>query len=84
MLTMKNELSEYEIVTLSKECSKILQQKLFPKLKDSESFILYCSIGDSQTLMLLMPMNIYRRLGLGELKEKSMTLQLTNKLIEHH
>ena len=37
VLSKKRKLGDYEIVTLSKDCSAILQKKLPPKLKDPGS-----------------------------------------------
>ena len=40
VLPTKRKLGDYETVTLSEECSAILQKKLPPKLKDPGSFII--------------------------------------------
>ena len=47
ILSKKRKLGDYEIVALSEECSAILQKKLLPKLKDSGSFTIPYSIGNS-------------------------------------
>ena len=47
ILANKIKLSDYETVALSEECSAILQRKLPPKLKDTGSFTIPCSIGNS-------------------------------------
>ena len=47
ILVNKRKLSDYETVSLSEECSAILQRKLPPKLKDTGSYTIPCSIGNS-------------------------------------
>lgn len=51
---MKRKLLEVIIVALIEECSTILQHKLPPKLKDTENFILPCSIGNSHSINVLI------------------------------
>ena len=72
---------------LSEECSAILQKKLPQKLKDSGSFTLPCIIGDSffdkvlcdlGASINLMPLSVYRKLGLGEMKQTTISLQLAD------
>lgn len=92
MLIKKKKLPKYKIVALSEVCSTILQHKLSPKLKDSESFTLSYSIENShninafmnsRTSINLMILSIYRKLGLGDSKKISITLQLGNRSIKH-
>ena len=75
ILENKRNLSDYETVSLFEECSAILQRKLPPKLKDPRSFTIPCSIGNSifeKALcdlggsINLMPLSIFRNLGLGK------------------
>ena len=77
---------------LSEECSAILQKKLSQKLKDSGSFTLPCTIGDSffdkvlcdlGTSINLMPLFVYRKLRLGEMKQTTISLQLANRSIKY-
>ncbi|XP_022868716.1 uncharacterized protein LOC111388260 [Olea europaea var. sylvestris] len=85
MLTKKRKLPKHETVTLSEGCNAILQHKLPPKIKDLGNFILPCSIGDlrnSRASSKLMPLNIYRKLGLLEPKEISIMLQLIDRSIK--
>lgn len=44
--TNKRKLEEVPSVTLSKECSAILTNKLLKKKKDLEGFIIPCTIGE--------------------------------------
>lgn len=63
------------------------------KLKDSRSFTILFSMGDSNNInalldsevsIILMPLNIYMKLGLGKLDETSITLQLIDESIKYH
>ena len=72
---------------LSGECSAILQKILPQKLKDPGSFTLPCTIGDSFFYKVLcdlgasinlMPLSVYKKLGLGEMKQTTISLQLAD------
>ncbi|XP_022893977.1 uncharacterized protein LOC111408455 [Olea europaea var. sylvestris] len=77
---------------LTEECSARIQKKLPPKLKDPGSFTIPCTVGDfyfdkalcdfgaSINLMLL---SIFRKLGLGEPKATTVTLQLADRSLTH-
>ena len=74
VLSKKRKLRDYEIVTLSEECSAILQKKFPPKLKDPCSFTIPCAIGnaifgralcDLGASINLMPWSIFKKLKLG-------------------
>ena len=63
---------------LSEECSVNLQKKLPQKLKDPGSFTLPCTIRDAffnkvlcdlGASINLMPLSVYRKLGLREMKQ---------------
>ena len=75
ILSKKRRLSDFEIVNLIEECSAILQRKLPQKLKDPGSFTIPCTIWNSifevalcdlGASINLMPLSIFRLLGLGE------------------
>ena len=92
LLSKKRKLDDWSVVPLTEECSAILQNKLPPKLKDPGSFIVPCNFGDVQTYnclcdlgasVNLMPMSLYRKLGLGELKPTNVTLQLADRTIRY-
>lgn len=85
MLTKKRKLPEHETITLSEECSTIIQCKIPLKLKDPGSFNLPCPIGNLNTInclinsgasINLIPLPLYRKLGLGNPKATSIILQL--------
>nr|KYP58627.1 Retrovirus-related Pol polyprotein from transposon opus [Cajanus cajan] len=75
---------------LTEECSAIIQQKLPPKLKDPGSFVIPCEIGnlmvskalcDLGASINLMPLSIFKRLGIGEVKPTMITLQLADRSV---
>ncbi|XP_022856798.1 uncharacterized protein LOC111377885 [Olea europaea var. sylvestris] len=92
MLTKKRNLPEHETITLSEECSAIIQHRIPPKLKDPESFTLPCSIGnlndinylvDSGASISSISLPLCRKLGLGDLKAASIILQLAKRSLKH-
>jgi len=92
ILSIKRKLEEYETVALTEECSAILQKKLPPKLKDPGSFTIPCSIGNSifekalcdlGASINLMPVSIFKKLGLGEARPTTVTLQLADRSLKH-
>ncbi|XP_057445059.1 uncharacterized protein LOC130737330 [Lotus japonicus] len=91
ILSKKRRLSEEnEIVELTEECSAILQRKLPPKRKDPGSFTLPVNFGASKQVRALcdlgssvnlMPLSMFERLNVGELKPTMMMLQLADRSI---
>ena len=74
ILSKKRRLSNFETVNLTEECSAIFQRKLPQKLKDPGNFTIPCTIGnaiferafcDLGSSINLMPLSIFRRLGIG-------------------
>ena len=63
-------------MNLTEECSAILQRKLSQKLKDPG----LCDLGAS---INLMPLSIFRRLGLGKARPTTVTFQLPNRSPKH-
>ncbi|XP_063937065.1 uncharacterized protein LOC135147718 [Daucus carota subsp. sativus] len=85
-------LEELETVALTEECSAVLQQKLPPKLKDPGSFTIPCTIGklsfdkclcDLGASINLMPLSVFKKLGLPEPKPTNMSLQLADRSITY-
>ncbi|KAL5565416.1 hypothetical protein UlMin_028580 [Ulmus minor] len=92
VLSNKRRLEANEKVMLTEECSAILQRKLPPKLKDPGSFTIPCTIGDFEfdkvlcdlgASINLMPLSIFKKLGLGEVKPTTVSLQLADRSIKH-
>ncbi|XP_010541792.1 PREDICTED: uncharacterized protein LOC104815174 [Tarenaya hassleriana] len=83
---------ETEAVTLSPKCSDILKHELPPKMTDPGSFSIPCKLGnvtidralcDLGTSVSLLPLSIYKKLNVGELKPTRMTLQLMDRSIKY-
>lgn len=92
ILTRKQKLEEYETITLTEECSVIILQKLPPKFKDPGSFTIPCTIGnhlfgkalcDIGASINHMPLSLFQKLGLGEAKSTTVTLQLVDRSLTY-
>ncbi|XP_062118687.1 uncharacterized protein LOC133832343 [Humulus lupulus] len=92
ILTKKRRLGEFETVALTEGCSAMLKSKIPPKLKDPGSFTIPCSIGgrdveralcDLGASINLMPMSIFKKLGIGEARPTTVTLQLVDRSMAH-
>ena len=92
IISKKRKLEEHETVMLTEESSAILQKKLPPKLKDPGSFTIPCTIGKSYfdralcdlgASINLMPFSVFRKLGLGEVKLTTISLQLVDRSIKY-
>ncbi|KAL5564153.1 hypothetical protein UlMin_027317 [Ulmus minor] len=90
MLTKKRRFGEFETVALTRECSATLQSRLPPKLQDPGSFTIPCYIGgqycgkalcDLGASINLMPMSIFKTLGIGEARPTTVSLQLADRSI---
>ncbi|XP_022866538.1 uncharacterized protein LOC111386305 [Olea europaea var. sylvestris] len=92
VMSKKRKLEEFETVKLTEECSAILQKKLPHKLKDLGSFNIPCNIGgitfdralcDLGSSINLMPLSVFKKLGLGKLNPTTLTLQLVDRSITY-
>ncbi|KAL5560852.1 hypothetical protein UlMin_037063 [Ulmus minor] len=90
MLMKKRKFGEFKTVALTRECSAALQSKLPTKLQDPGSFTIPCSIGgqycgkalcDLGASINLMPMSIFKTLGIGEARPTTVSLQLADRSI---
>ena len=88
----KRRLSDFETVNLIEECSAIFKRKLPQKLKDPDNFTIPYSIRNSiferalchlGASVNLMPLSIFIRLGLGEARPTTVTLQLADRSLKH-
>ncbi|KAL5570394.1 hypothetical protein UlMin_026969 [Ulmus minor] len=70
----------------------LLQTKIPPKLKDPGSFTIPCSIGntycgralcDLGASINLMPMSVFKQLGIGDARPTTVTLQLVDRSFAH-
>ncbi|KAJ9178743.1 hypothetical protein P3X46_010600 [Hevea brasiliensis] len=92
ILSKKRKMEDYETIALTEECSAILQNKLPPKLKDPGSFSIPCLIGDKKidkaicdlgASVSLMPLSMYQKLKIRELKATIISLQLAYQSIKY-
>ncbi|XP_074356283.1 uncharacterized protein LOC141695983 [Apium graveolens] len=92
ILSRNRRLEEFENLALTEECSAILQKKLPPKLKDPGSFTIPCTIGkqyfgkalcDLEASVNLIPLSIFMKLGVGEVKPTSVRLQLADRILAY-
>ena len=92
ILAIKKKLEEYGTITLTEECSAIIQKKLPPKLQDPGSFAIPFSIGNQVSGKALfdlgasinfMPLSMFKRLKLGEPKSTTISLQLADRSYKH-
>ena len=92
ILSQKRRSTDFETINLTEECSAILQRKLPQKLKDLGSFTIPCTIGnaiferalcDLGASINLMPLSIFKCLGLGEARPTTVTLQLADRSLKH-
>ncbi|KAL8470352.1 hypothetical protein ACS0TY_032997 [Phlomoides rotata] len=92
LLTKKRKVDECEVVSLSKECSAIVQRSLPPKAKDPGSFTLICELSNKEkrkalcdlgASINLMPLSIFERLKIVEIKPTGMTLQLADRSVTY-
>ncbi|CAN6586824.1 unnamed protein product [Malus baccata var. baccata] len=92
LCSKKKKFLEYENVILTEQCSAVLLHKLPPKKKDPESFTISCTIGsldfhkvliDLGASVNLMPYSVFQKLGEGELKPTSVSLQLADKSVTY-
>ncbi|XP_022156989.1 uncharacterized protein LOC111023818 [Momordica charantia] len=92
ILAKKRRLGEFEIVALTKEFSAILTGKLPQKMGDPGSFTIPVLIGgknvghalcDLGASINLMPLSVYQKLGIGEARPITVTLQLADRSITY-
>ncbi|CAN6723272.1 unnamed protein product [Malus baccata var. baccata] len=92
LCSKKKKFLEYEKVILTEQCSAVLLHKLPPKKKDPGSFTISCTIGsldfhkvliDLGASVNLMPYYVFQKLGEGELKPTSVTLQLADRSVTY-
>ncbi|XP_024035589.1 uncharacterized protein LOC127899343 [Citrus sinensis] len=86
-------LGEFETVALTQEISHMLQSKIPTKVKDPRSFTIPCSIGtryagralcDLRASINLMPLSLFKQLGVGKYRPTTVTLQLVDRSHAYH
>ncbi|XP_061353436.1 uncharacterized protein LOC133298194 [Gastrolobium bilobum] len=90
LLSRKHKLQECQTVTLTEKCSAFIQQKIPAKLSDPGSFNIPIAIGnicigralcDLGASINLMPLSVYKSLGIEELKPTAVSLQLADRSV---
>ncbi|XP_070046752.1 uncharacterized protein [Nicotiana tomentosiformis] len=88
----KRRLTEFETVTLTEECTSRVQNKLPQKLKDPGSFTIPVQIGNIDVghalcylgaSINLMPLSLFKQLGLGAPRPTTVMLQLADRSIAY-
>ncbi|XP_073153803.1 uncharacterized protein [Henckelia pumila] len=92
ILSNKRKLEEHAMISLTENCSALVQNKIPPKQKDPGSFSIpfiindvqfhkaLCDLGASINLMSYL---VFRKLNLGEPKSTRMSFQLADRTIKY-
>ncbi|XP_073121915.1 uncharacterized protein [Henckelia pumila] len=92
ILSNKRKLEEHAMISLPKNCSALVQNKIPPKQKYPGSFSIPCIINDLYfhkdlcdlgASINLIPCSVFRKLSLGEPKPTRMSLQLADRFIKY-
>nr|XP_016511334.1 PREDICTED: uncharacterized protein LOC107828517 [Nicotiana tabacum] len=91
LMSRKFDFQDLATVTLTQTCSAVVTKPVAEKLSDPGSCTIPCTIGnfafekalyDLGASINLMPMVIYKRLGIGRARPTSMLLQLADRTVE--
>nr|GEW68785.1 reverse transcriptase domain-containing protein [Tanacetum cinerariifolium] len=89
LLSNKEKLQELTNTPLNENCSAIILKKLAEKLRDPGKFLIPCgfrelkckALADLGASINLMPLSVWKKLGLPELISTRLTLKLANRAI---
>nr|GFA32959.1 reverse transcriptase domain-containing protein [Tanacetum cinerariifolium] len=89
LLSNKEKLQELANIPLNENCSAVTLKKLPEKLGDHRKFLIPCGFSELKCKALadlgasinLMPLSVWKKLGLPDLIPTRMTLKLTNRAI---
>nr|GEZ56016.1 hypothetical protein [Tanacetum cinerariifolium] len=89
LVSNKEKLQELANTPLNENCSAIILKKLPEKLGDPEKFLIPCGFSELKCKALadlgasinLMPLSVWKKLGLPDLIPTRMTLELANRAI---
>nr|XP_016512924.1 PREDICTED: uncharacterized protein LOC107829972 [Nicotiana tabacum] len=90
LMSRKFDYQDLDTVTLTQTCSAVVTRLIAKKFSDPESFTIPCTIGNfafAKALchlgasINLMPLAIYKRLGIGRPRPTSMLLQLADRTV---
>ncbi|GKE23557.1 reverse transcriptase domain-containing protein [Tanacetum coccineum] len=87
LLSNKEKLLELANTPLNENCSAVILKKLLEKLGDPGKFLILCGFSELKCKALadlgasinLMPLSVWKKLGLPELISTQMTLELANR-----
>nr|XP_016467845.1 PREDICTED: uncharacterized protein LOC107790429 [Nicotiana tabacum] len=91
LMSRKFDFQDLATVTLTQTCSAVATRPVAEKLSDPGSFTIPCTIGnfafakalcDLGPNINLMPLVIYKRLGIGRARLTSMLLQLADRTVK--
>ena len=83
LITKKRRWDDHKTIPLTETCSSIISRRIPAKLKDPGSFTIPCIVGtnkfpiclyDLGASINLLPLYIFRNLGLGDVKPTNMSL----------
>nr|GFB58240.1 reverse transcriptase domain-containing protein [Tanacetum cinerariifolium] len=89
LLSNKEKLQKLANTPLNENCSAVILKKLPEKLGDPEKFLILCGFSELKCKALadlgasinLMPLSVWKKLGLPDLIPTQMTLKLANRAI---
>ncbi|XP_019237112.1 PREDICTED: uncharacterized protein LOC109217325 [Nicotiana attenuata] len=91
LMSRKFDFKELATVTLTQTCSVVMTRPIVEKLSNPRSFTIPCTIGsyvfakalcDLGASINLMPLSIYKNLGIGRARPTSMLLQLADRMVK--
>nr|XP_009765775.1 PREDICTED: uncharacterized protein LOC104217279 [Nicotiana sylvestris] len=91
LMSRKFDFQDLATMTLTQTCSVVVTRPVAEKLSDPGSFTISCTIGnfvfakalcDLGASINLMPLAIYKRLGIGRARPTSMLLQLADRTVK--
>ncbi|XP_075098551.1 uncharacterized protein LOC142175521 [Nicotiana tabacum] len=91
LMSRKFDFQDLAIITLTQICSVVVTRPIAEKLSGPGSFTISCTIGsytfakalcDLGVSIKLMPLAIYKRLGIGRARPTSMLLQLADPTVK--
>ncbi|XP_070003368.1 uncharacterized protein [Nicotiana sylvestris] len=91
LMSRKFDFQDPATVTLTQTCSALVTRPIAEKLSDLGSFTIPCTIGnfafakalyDLGARINLMPLTIYKRLGIGRARPTSILLQLADRTVK--
>nr|GFA89677.1 reverse transcriptase domain-containing protein [Tanacetum cinerariifolium] len=89
LLSNKEKLQELANTPLNENCSAVILKKLLEKLGDPGKFLISCgfselkckALADLRASISLIPLSVWKKLGLPDLIPTQMTLELANRAI---